>query len=123
MRCWTSALLLGVVAGCATAPRPPAPQERPGGALCEDFVAAWVARFQANVARLDGQVADSREQALRHARQALARAGQDEDDCHRPYCIVRPKAGGRLDSYCGYRVADPAGDALYRWEPWAPARR
>lgn len=128
MRCWASALALAAVAGCsATAPNPgPSPAAAAGvagGELCEVFVKAWVDHFQANVAKLDGQRTASLDLALGQARQALNAAGQDEAACRRPFCIVQPKAGGRLDSYCGYRIADPAGDELYRWVPWTPARR
>jgi hypothetical protein len=75
------------------------------------------------VAKLDGQRVASLDQSLAQARQALLDAGQDENACQKPYCIIQPKAGGRLDSYCGYRVADPTGNELYRWVPWTPARR
>lgn len=126
MRCWASALALVAVAGCSA----PAPSHGPspaagvaGGALCEVFVEAWVGHFQANVAKLDGQQTASLDQALAQARQALNDAGQDEAACRRPFCIVQPKAGGRLDSYCGYRIADPGGNELYRWVPWTPVRR
>jgi len=125
LRCWASALVLVAVAGCsATAPQQTA--QRAGvanGALCTAFVDAWVGHFQANVARLDGQRVASLDQSLAQARQALQAAGQDENACQKPYCIIQPKAGGRLDSYCGYRVADRSGNELYRWVPWAPARR
>ncbi len=125
MRCWVSALVLVAVAGCsATAPQQTA--QRAGaanGALCTAFVDAWVGHFQANVARLDGQRVASLDQSLAQARQALQAAGQDEDACEKPYCIIQPKAGGRLDSYCGYRVADQSGNELYRWVPWTPSRR
>lgn len=125
MRCWVSALALVAVVGCsATAPQQAA--QRAGaanGALCTAFVDAWVGHFQANVARLDGQRVASLDQNLAQARQALQAAGQDEDACEKPYCIIQPKAGGRLDSYCGYRVADQSGNELYRWVPWTPARR
>lgn len=126
MRCWASALALVAVAGCsATAPsHGPSPAAGvAGGELCEVFVEAWVGHFQANVAKLDGQQTASLDQALGQARQALNDAGQDEAACRRPFCIVQPKAGGRLDSYCGYRIADPGGNELYRWVPWTPARR
>lgn len=125
MRCWVSALALVAVVGCsATAPQQAA--QRAGaanGALCTAFVDAWVGHFQANVARLDGQRVASLDQSLAQARSALQAAGQDEDACEKPYCIIQPKAGGRLDSYCGYRVADQSGNELYRWVPWTPARR
>lgn len=125
MRCWASALVLVAVAGCsATAPQQTAQRaDVANGALCTAFVDAWVGHFQANVAQLDGQRVASLDQSLAQARQALQAAGQDENACQKPYCIIQPKAGGRLDSYCGYRVADRSGNELYRWVPWAPARR
>lgn len=125
LRCWLSAWVWVVVAGCsATAPgnHPPLSSQVAGGELCEAFVEAWVGHFQASVAKLDGQRTASLDQALHQSRQALKAAGQDEADCRRPFCIVQPKAGGRLDSYCGYRIADPGGHELYRWVPWTPVR-
>lgn len=125
MRCWASALALVAVAGCSATAPSHAPPTASGSdnARCEAFVDAWVGHFQANVAKLDGQRVASLDQSLAQARQALLEAGQDESTCQRPYCIVLPKAGGRLDSYCGDRVADPSGNELYRWVPWTPARR
>lgn len=125
MRCWASALALAAVAGCsATAPgHAPSTASSSEGGRCAAFSDAWVSHFQANVAKLDGQRVASLDQSLAQARQALLDAGQDENACQKPYCIIQPKAGGRLDSYCGYRVADPTGNELYRWVPWTPARR
>ncbi|KAA0972997.1 hypothetical protein [Pseudomonas sp. ANT_H12B] len=120
MRCWISVLAGVAVAGCSVTAPPVAPLS---SELCNAFVEAWVGHFKANVARLDGQTTTSLDEALRQSRQALLVAGQDEAQCQRPYCIVQPRAGGRLDSYCGYRIADPGGNELYRWVPWAPARR
>lgn len=126
LRCWISALLLLAVAGCsATAPsNQPGPTTRVGiSERCDVFVEAWVGHFQANVSKLDGQHTASLSRELQQARGALSAAGQDEATCPLPYCIIQPKEGGRLDSYCGYRVADPSGNELYRWVPWVPARR
>jgi hypothetical protein len=125
LRCWASALALAAVAGCsATAPsHAPSTASSSEGGRCAAFSDAWVSHFQANVAKLDGQRVASLDQSLAQARQALLDAGQDENACQKPYCIIQPKAGGRLDSYCGYRVADPTGNELYRWVPWTPARR
>jgi hypothetical protein len=125
LRCWASALALAAVAGCsATAPsHAPSTASSSEGGRCAAFADAWVSHFQANVAKLDGQRVASLDQSLAQARQALLDAGQDENACQKPYCIIQPKAGGRLDSYCGYRVADPTGNELYRWVPWTPARR
>lgn len=124
MRFWHSGLLLAAaLAGCA-APAPAPVAVRPAtSAPCSVFVEAWVDHFRANVARLDGQARAVPEQKLLDAREELARAGVAEADCQRPFCVVQPEAGGRLDSYCGYRVDDPTGAELYRWVPWTPASR
>ena len=125
MRCWASALALVAVAGCSATVPNHAPPAATGAhnALCEAFVEAWVGHFKANVAKLDGQRSASLDQALVQTRQALRDAGQDENACQRPYCVVQPQAGGRLDSYCGYRLDDPSGKELYRWMPWTSVRR
>lgn len=125
LRCLISALLMVAIAGCsATAPRsgPSTFSSPPSTELCEAFVEAWVGHFQANVAKLDGQQTASLEQRLMQTRQALSDAGQEETACQLPFCIIQPKAGGRLDSYCGYRIADPSGEELYRWVPWTPVK-
>lgn len=127
MRCWASALLPALLglAGCAGLPGagsgPGAAPPQP--AACDAYVEAWVGHFRANVARLDGQAREAPLAALERARLALADQGIAEDSCRRPFCIIQPRAGGRLDSYCGYRVAGGADGELYRWVPWTPARR
>lgn len=125
MRYLASVLAVAAVAGCTTMAPPVTPHsslDLAGGKLCEVFVEAWVGHFQANVSRLDGQLPASLDQELSKARQALTEAGQDEAACRRPFCIVQPRAGGRLGSYCGYRIADPRGNELYRWVPWTQTR-
>lgn len=131
MRCWTSALLALALAGCAGTPtdlagnagsgngRGPAAQHP----ACAVLVDAWVEHFQANVRRLDGQQLDGLGHQLQQARQGLAAAGIAEDSCHKPMCIIEPKANGRLESYCGYRIDDESGAALYRWVRWEPSTR
>lgn len=91
--------------------------------LCEDYAAAWVGHFKANVAHLDGTGQQRSGAELERSRQALEMADIDEQSCKRPLCIIQPQAGGRLNSYCGYRVASKTNDELYRWIPWAPHRR
>lgn len=122
MRCLISALLLGL-AGCASHPAdiaPPLPRQSP---LCEQYVAAWVGYFKANVAKLDGAGRAASNAELIRSREALVQAGTDEQSCVRPLCIIQPQAGGRLHSYCGYRVASGAAEQLYRWVPWTPQHR
>lgn len=123
MRCLPSALLVAALAGCSSMAPVPVAQQPAASPSCAEFVDAWVGHFRANVARLDGQARTLPEQQLREARDGLARAGVMESDCQRPFCVVRPEAGGRLSSYCGYRVPDPTGAELYHWVPWTPASR
>lgn len=60
---------------------------------------------------------------LERARQGLAAVGIAENECDKPLCIIEPKANGRLESYCGYRLDDETGAALYRWVRWKPSTR
>ncbi|MCO5785808.1 hypothetical protein DHB74_05505 [Pseudomonas sp. G11-1] len=86
-------------------------------------MAAWVGHFKANVARLDGVQREVSRAELDRSRQVLELAEVDEQSCQRPLCIIQPQAGGRLSSYCGYRVASGTAGALYRWVPWTPQQR
>lgn len=126
LRYWLNLLLGLALAGCgATAQRPSASPDSTdmGPAPCAEFVDAWVGHFRANVAKLDGQAKSVSDHKLQGARQALKLAAVDESRCQRPFCVVQPLAGGRLDSYCGYRHDDPSGTQLYLWQSWAPSRR
>lgn len=123
MRCLVSVSLLGLSA-CASYPssevQPEVTRQSP---LCEQYVDAWVGHFKANVARLDGAQREVSGAELDRSRQALEAADVNEQSCQRPLCIIQPQAGGRLDSYCGYRVASGTTEELYRWVPWTPHRR
>lgn len=121
MRCWPSLPVLVLLAGCAAPPLPATVASAP--APCRAFVSAWVEHFRSNVARLDGQARSLSDQALADARQGLHSAGISEDACEKPFCVIQPQAGGRLDSYCGYRLPDPSGAELYRWVPWDATAR
>jgi hypothetical protein len=125
LRCWLSPLLLALaLAGCASTPSANNGRgQSSNNPACAVFVDAWVAHFQANVQRLDGQRLVGLGQQLQQARAALAAAGSREDECYKPMCIIEPKANGRLDSYCGYRISDESGAALYRWVRWEPSTR
>lgn len=124
MRCWTSGLLVLALVGCAGTP------VKTGGTgkaaqhpVCAVLVDAWVEHFQANVRRLDGQQLDALGNQLQQARQGLEVAEIAEQSCNKPMCIIEPKANGRLESYCGYRIDDESGSALYRWVRWQPSSR
>jgi len=123
LRCLASVLSL-CLSACASQPGGVAPPELPRQSpLCEQYVTAWVGHFKANVARLDGVQREVSGIELDRSRQALELADIDERSCRRPLCIIQPQAGGRLDSYCGYRVANGTTEALYRWIPWTPHHR
>lgn len=103
-------LLVACVA--APAPREVALAPPPAGDVCQAYAQAWVTHFRAHVAKAD--VATTEQQLLK-VRAQLATAGTAEAGCELPFCMVRPLAGGRLDSYCGYRRPDPSGRELYQW--------
>lgn len=134
MRCWPSRVavlaLAALLGGCGASaqrstlvPATAAASSAAGPAPCDQFVDAWVEHFRANVAKLDGQAQAVSQQGLLQARQALNQAAVTEARCELPFCVVQPLAGGRLDSYCGYRRDDPSGAELYLWQPWQPMRR
>jgi hypothetical protein len=76
-----------------------------------------VTHFRASVAVQDSRRTESADTALIRAREQLRQVETDED-CYKPYCLIQPKAEGRLDTYCGYKILDPSGEELYRWIPW-----
>ncbi|KRW60953.1 hypothetical protein [Pseudomonas sp. TTU2014-080ASC] len=123
MRCWRSAgsvLLLGLLAGCASERMNTTTYSSPirtQSAACQLYAQAWVEHFRASVAVREGRHGDS---ALHKQAQARARLDQQQidEDCYKPYCLIQPKAEGRLDTYCGYKVPDTSGQELYRWIPW-----
>lgn len=134
LRFWISSLLALALTGCAaTSPSGggaggrglasqqvaelPQPSQHPA---CRVLVDAWAENFQANVRRLDGQQ-QAPDQRLEQARKGLAAVGIAEESCNKPMCIIEPKANGRLESYCGYRIDDESGAALYRWVRWKPS--
>ncbi len=88
--------------------------------LCQQLRSAWVGNFKANVAAMSADQAPEEAPRLQLAdvRNELRQAGLDEAQCTKPYCIIQPLSGGKLDSYCGYRIAATQGDTIYQWEPW-----
>ncbi|MCC4308267.1 MAG: hypothetical protein ABGX87_05595 [Alcanivorax sp.] len=130
-RCWASLLGL-LLAGCQSAP--PA-----GGALpaelaarlaaepaaCAAYRDDYVRAFHRHVAALsrhDDAARERASEALHRLRRDLAARGLDADACSRPRCIIEPLQGGKLDSWCGFRLADRDGPHLYRWVAWPPPR-
>ena len=113
----TLSVLLTLLAACATAPvsRDAVPVQPVHGSVCHAYAQAWVAHFRAHVAGAGLGVTESR---LQQARTQLAAEGVAEGDCERPYCMVVPLAGGRLDSYYGNRRPHPSGRELYQWVPF-----
>jgi len=110
----TLSVVLTLLAACAAVPaaRHAVTAQPQTGGMCQAYVQAWVIHFRARVSGTDVAVAES---GLRQARAQLAAGEMAEDVCERPYCMVVPLTGGRLDSYCGYRRPDPSGRELYRW--------
>lgn len=110
----TLSAALTLLAACAAVPasRHAVTAQPQTGGRCQAYVQAWVTHFRARVSGTDVAIAES---GLRQARAQLAAGEMAEDACERPYCMVVPLAGGRLDSYCGYRRPDPSGRELYRW--------
>ncbi len=120
MNVWRYSILslaAAVLGACAVVPSPRdvASGPQPAGDACQVYARAWVNHFRASVA--SSGVAAS-EQQLLEARAQLAAQSINEADCELPYCMIVPLAGGRLDSYCGYRRPDPSGRELYHWVPF-----
>lgn len=123
-RCCLSVLVIGLV-GCATGPDSSTQQAltthfSTEPAQCHAYRSAWVELFKANVKAMSDntQLPSGFNEALDRTRQQMATAGVDKQDCSMPYCMIQPLQGGKLNSYCGYRLpAEPGGD-LYRWMPW-----
>lgn len=120
LRCWPSLLLMALLAGCVHESgrrsdlASPIRTQTPA---CQQYSQAWVAHFRANVAVQDGRRGKAAEQELALARELL-RARETDEACYKPYCLIQPKAEGRLDTYCGYKIPEPSGEELYRWIPW-----
>ncbi|WP_194864370.1 hypothetical protein [Alloalcanivorax profundimaris] len=74
------------------------------------------------MSRHDEAARERAREALRRLRRDLAGQGLDADACSRPRCIIEPLQGGKLDSWCGFRLPDREGPNLYRWVAWPPPR-
>ncbi|MBL7251915.1 hypothetical protein ACLD02_13485 [Alloalcanivorax sp. C16-2] len=130
--CWASLLGL-LLTGCRHGPAPAGgdiPAELAARlaaepAACEDYRNHYVRAFHRHVAAMSRHDEAARErarEALRRLRRDLAGQGLDADACSRPRCIIEPLQGGKLDSWCGFRLPDREGPNLYRWVAWPPPR-
>ncbi|TGN40704.1 isopropylmalate isomerase [Marinobacter confluentis] len=89
---------------------------------CGQYRRLYVQGFKANVAALsdsDDALKSEAERLLRQSTDLLDAAGVEQRDCSRPYCIIEPLQGGRLDSWCGFRIAADEGEELYQWLNWS----
>lgn len=92
---------------------------------CERYRSLYVQGFKANVEALsasDDALKSEAEALLRQSNDLLDDAGIEQSDCSRPYCIIEPLQGGRLDSWCGFRIPADEGDELYQWLNWSDIR-
>lgn len=89
-------------------------------AMCRDFRNAWVALFKANVQAMSNETAmpTSYQEDLEAVRTQMTAVGAEPQACSKPNCMIDPLPGGKLDSYCGYRVTASHGEDLYQWVPW-----
>lgn len=111
------------MAGAASIPAELAARLAAEPAVCEDYRDQYVRAFRRHVAAISQHDDAGREQArdtLRRLRLGLADEGVDVDSCSRPRCIIEPLQGGKLDSWCGFRLPNPDGPNLYRWVAWLP---
>ncbi|GAA5111450.1 isopropylmalate isomerase [Alloalcanivorax gelatiniphagus] len=127
--CWIS-LAVALLAGCRHGP--PADGGIPAElatrlaaepAACQAYRNHYVRAFHRHVAALsrhDEAAETGARQELERLRRELADQGLDADQCSRPRCIIEPLQGGKLDSWCGFRLPDRDGPNLYRWVAWPP---
>ncbi|MBE0485014.1 MAG: isopropylmalate isomerase [Marinobacter sp.] len=89
--------------------------------VCANYRELYVQGFRQNVAGLskaDERLQSQARENLEQSRMLLRQAGLSPTDCARPHCIIEPLQGGRLDSWCGYRLAADRGEELYQWLDW-----
>lgn len=129
--CWASLAAALTLSGCqqqplaSAEPIPPELAARLAAepAACDRYRDQYVLAFQQHVSALsrDDQVAAERARdQLRRLRRELQEQGMGVEACSRPRCIIEPLQGGKLDSWCGFRLADQTGARLYRWVAWPP---
>lgn len=72
----------------------------------------------AGLSDVDDRLLDEARQTFERSRQLLQGEGLSPNDCARPYCIIEPLEGGKLDHWCGYRLDADSGQELYQWLDW-----
>lgn len=95
-------------------------------AACGDYRELYVQGFRANVAAIseeDPELKSESRELLRQSAGVLDGAEVPQQACLRPYCIIEPLQGGRLDSWCGFRIPADEGDELYQWLNWSDMRK
>jgi len=93
-------------------------------ASCRGYRTLYVRGFKANVESLsksDPEKAEEADRLLAASEAILAESQLTKDQCSRPYCIIEPLQGGKLDSWCGYRIPAERGPELYQWLNWSEA--
>lgn len=89
---------------------------------CGEYRRLYVQGFRANVTALsvsDDAFKSEAETLLCQSTDLLDDAGIKKSACSRPYCIIEPLQGGRLDSWCGFRIPADQGEELYQWLNWS----
>jgi hypothetical protein len=90
-------------------------------AACSAYRVAYVNGFKTHVDGMSEKQDTLQREGLDEfevSRKILASNGLGVDDCIRPFCIIEPLQGGKLDSWCGYKVLKTDGPELYQWFEW-----
>lgn len=93
---------------------------------CADYRATYVEGFELHVQGIStGQESLKRKglEQLENSRSLLAANNLEAEKCSRPHCIIKPRDGGRLISWCGYRVERSNGEALFQWFEWSKVEK
>lgn len=84
--------------------------------VCARYRELYVLGFSQNVAGLssvDDRLTDEAREIFEQGRQLLQSEGLSPSECARPYCVIEPLEGGKLDKWCGYRLDADSGTELY----------
>jgi len=93
-------------------------------AACANYRMLYVRGFKANVEAISESNDAAKKAAsnvIDQSNAVLLDAEVSEQDCSRPYCIIEPLQGGKLDAWCGYRLPADQGPELYQWISWSEA--